>query len=195
MDYYAYLRSDEWHLKRERRALMDGKCVICGKTDGLNVHHLTYERVPNELPSDLVTLCRHHHLEIEKRKRWPGADSFYDLRRMLEEQFCKEYEPRDYSGGGDLDLCSLKVIKATLWPYLKERMGNADWVSGSSNVQIYFRNIRWKIIMDYMKRGFPPHVVQERTRFSSQMIRKVYNKPEIITRTLETYKSKGGFNK
>ena len=190
MDYHAYLKSDEWRQKRDHRALIDGKCVISGRTEGLNVHHLTYKRVPNERQSDLVTLCRHHHLEIEKRKRWAGTESFDDLRRMLEEQFCKEYEPRDYSGGGDMDLCNLNTIKATLWPYLKERMGNADWIGGSSSVQIYFRNRRWVIILDYMERGFPPDIVQKRTRISYQMIRKVYSKPDIIKRELETYKSK-----
>lgn len=74
-DYEQYLRSPEW---RERRSAAlkrsGGKCQDClaerkmrGVASGYlvwpaqEVHHLTYERVGDELPEDLVALCGRHH--------------------------------------------------------------------------------------------------------------------------------------
>ena len=37
------------------------KCSICGETENLNVHHLTYARVGCEKLSDLEVLCRGCH--------------------------------------------------------------------------------------------------------------------------------------
>lgn len=59
--YAAYLQTEEWHALREHiLELYDWKCADCGD-DATEVHHLTYERVFHELPSDLVPLCRWHH--------------------------------------------------------------------------------------------------------------------------------------
>ena len=62
----AYLRSPEW--KTRRRAALEragGRCMDCGTTRNLHVHHLTYKRHGNELARDLRVLCsrchRHRH--------------------------------------------------------------------------------------------------------------------------------------
>jgi hypothetical protein len=75
-EYEEYLRSPTWRLRRAdaiKRA--GGKCEDCraeyrlrGAASGYmmwpaqEVHHLTYERVGNERPEDLVALCERHHL-------------------------------------------------------------------------------------------------------------------------------------
>ena len=35
----------------------------------LHVHHLTYKRLGDELPSDLMVLCETHHKEQHRRQR------------------------------------------------------------------------------------------------------------------------------
>ena len=58
----AYLRSPEWKARR-RDALQraDGRCMDCGTTKNLHVHHLTYKRHGNELARDLRVLCSRCH--------------------------------------------------------------------------------------------------------------------------------------
>lgn len=70
--YYEYLQSEEWHnkrisvLERDRHA-----CVLSGRRDKLQIHHLTYDRVGCEELSDLVTLNKTVHYAIhDKDKYW-----------------------------------------------------------------------------------------------------------------------------
>jgi len=69
-DYSAYLRSGAW---RERKADYwasdQPQDCICGKTDGLQLHHLTYERVGDEPPTDLTPLCPNCHAMIHTLER------------------------------------------------------------------------------------------------------------------------------
>ncbi len=63
--YEQHLRSDKWReicrlVKRRDR----GICQECLESVGEHVHHLTYERMGDELLSDLVLLCRGCHEEI-----------------------------------------------------------------------------------------------------------------------------------
>lgn len=65
--YYneVYLKSDEWRRKRNHIISRDsGKCVICDKTNNLNVHHITYNHVYNEPSEHLLTVCRDCHENI-----------------------------------------------------------------------------------------------------------------------------------
>src|SRR3954469_18543490 len=56
--YNGYLRSAEWKMRREGILLRSqGRCEKCARRMPIQVHHLTYERVGNELPEDLAALC------------------------------------------------------------------------------------------------------------------------------------------
>lgn len=56
--YSAYLRSPEWAKRRDEAiARVGGRCQGCSSTDRLEAHHLTYERVGHERPTDLMVLC------------------------------------------------------------------------------------------------------------------------------------------
>ena len=56
--YDEYLATDEWHQKRERVLRRDKYlCQGCLERQAAHVHHLTYERLFNELLCDLVSLC------------------------------------------------------------------------------------------------------------------------------------------
>lgn len=71
--YEEYLESAHWQRVREERVeAVDRMCERCGEGAkrrgdrwvGLHVHHLNYERVGRELPTDLRVLCIHCH-EVE----------------------------------------------------------------------------------------------------------------------------------
>ncbi len=68
-DYHAYIRSETWREKRReviRRAR--GICERCGRWPVINVHHLTYARLGNELPEDLLGVCSRCHREFHGGK-------------------------------------------------------------------------------------------------------------------------------
>lgn len=71
-DYHEYLRSPAWARLR-RQVLMRCGCVCqgCGAKPAVEVHHLTYERIGEEMLFDLVALCRecHDRLHPEKSPR------------------------------------------------------------------------------------------------------------------------------
>ena len=74
-EYQAYIQSDAWKEKR-RKALIrsGGKCCLCGARHDLHVHHNTYDRLGDELETDLAVLCKechkafHRHRKIRKKK-------------------------------------------------------------------------------------------------------------------------------
>lgn len=60
--YRAYLQTPEWKKRRNRalkRALYH--CARCGAKRGLQVHHVTYERLECEADEDLEVLCADCH--------------------------------------------------------------------------------------------------------------------------------------
>ncbi len=65
--YKDYLMSDIWKSKREWFLDTYGrKCIRCGETTSLNVHHLTYKNVGNERSEDLICLCKNCHNKEHK---------------------------------------------------------------------------------------------------------------------------------
>ena len=75
--YGAYLRSPEWAAFRERYFQKHSrKCFVCGTDKEIQLHHKSYRSVGHERPSDVVQLCRPHHIEVhaliraKKAKLW-----------------------------------------------------------------------------------------------------------------------------
>jgi len=70
----GYLFSPEWQRTRENALLAAGhecqKCGARGRGVTLDVHHLTYERLGDELPADLIVLCRGCH----QTEHYEGSD-------------------------------------------------------------------------------------------------------------------------
>jgi hypothetical protein len=63
--YPEYLRSRHWQRKRLEYAGSDRpQDCICGETEGLQLHHTTYERVGDEALTDLTPLCPACHAMI-----------------------------------------------------------------------------------------------------------------------------------
>ena len=72
--YEWYRGSPSWHERREwifKRAAYI--CEKCRKRPATEVHHLTYKRIFNEDPADLIALCRPRHAEIHWRQ--PANDN------------------------------------------------------------------------------------------------------------------------
>ena len=72
IDYFSYLQSKKWKQKiAEAKARFKYQCVSCNRTANetiLEGHHLTYERFGNELPEDIVILCRSCHRKVHSNK-------------------------------------------------------------------------------------------------------------------------------
>jgi 5-methylcytosine-specific restriction endonuclease McrA len=75
MSYKDYLRTPEWRQARAAAILRAGECCSLDvtHTQGLEVHHRTYERLGEELAADLTVLCqschRLHHKEHGRPRR------------------------------------------------------------------------------------------------------------------------------
>lgn len=64
-EYENYLKSCTWAAIRKRRFETDDyKCVVCGKSHNLNVHHIKYGSWGHESNNDLITLCENCHRKI-----------------------------------------------------------------------------------------------------------------------------------
>lgn len=73
-----YLNSQTWKAKRELVLARDGyKCVCCDSTASLNIHHIRYDKVPNEPISDLVSLCRSCHIQLHEDLGYPQTYETY----------------------------------------------------------------------------------------------------------------------
>mgnify|MGYP001560286122 CR=1 FL=1 len=59
--YCMYLVSLRWKVRRQQRLMRDQwRCQDCGAR-ATEVHHLTYDRLFEELLNDLLSLCRRCH--------------------------------------------------------------------------------------------------------------------------------------
>lgn len=102
-EYSDYLESDEWKARRDYRLKKDGyRCAICGTGKNLQVHHITYERVKNELIDDLVTVCESCHngihsndLILEKRNRKRREQVLQDKAFKRASESIKDLNPTD----------------------------------------------------------------------------------------------------
>lgn len=68
VDYYAYIRSDAWRQVKIRylKSELPNHCYVCHApwSNALQFHHRSYERLGNELLSDIVPVCQRCHLLI-----------------------------------------------------------------------------------------------------------------------------------
>ena len=61
-EYQEYIKSQEWQEVRQKIFKRDNfRCVKCGASKNLQVHHITYENLGEEKYADLVTLCNDCH--------------------------------------------------------------------------------------------------------------------------------------
>jgi hypothetical protein len=62
LPYSEYLNTPHWRKVRDSILERDaGKCKLCNSDQQLHVHHRTYQRLGEEIPEDLITLCASCH--------------------------------------------------------------------------------------------------------------------------------------
>lgn len=67
--YSDYLLSDKWVEFKRRIALDRGKkCEVCKKVPWFSLHHKTYARLFNELPTDVLLVCKDCHVLLHQDK-------------------------------------------------------------------------------------------------------------------------------
>lgn len=67
--YENYIHSSKWRRRRARALMLGGyRCAKCGTRNKLQVHHLSYAHLGNELDSELMVLCRGCHQKVHGRK-------------------------------------------------------------------------------------------------------------------------------
>jgi len=70
LPYQEYLRSDHWQTVRKAALkTADYRCQLCNTSTTLNVHHRTYERRGEEVPSDVIALCAECHKHFHEKMR------------------------------------------------------------------------------------------------------------------------------
>lgn len=68
--YKSYLKSKDWRIKRHKflkSSCYRKRCELCGSSDEIckiHIHHLTYERIGDELLLDLVAVCEICHILV-----------------------------------------------------------------------------------------------------------------------------------
>jgi len=68
--YKNYINSPEWYDKRQ--LILDrcnNKCEVCHNKKVIHIHHITYERLGNELLEDLQGLCLECHQKLHPDKK------------------------------------------------------------------------------------------------------------------------------
>jgi hypothetical protein len=71
VDYYQYLCSREWVLKKAQvRERAGGICERCEKAPLKDTHHLSYRNLGNEPLEELLGVCRPCHAYLSGKSDW-----------------------------------------------------------------------------------------------------------------------------
>jgi len=104
--YEEYLKSEPWIFFSN--AIRKDRCWCCGTRESLQVHHKTYERLGEELPCDVVTVCgRCHKLIHETAKNGtPLCESHKIVARKFNGQNPKQCGRGNRRCKNWMDLCN-----------------------------------------------------------------------------------------
>lgn len=210
MNYEDYINfSDSWRRKRNECLMRDNfTCVKCGSKRNLEAHHLNYTRIGHEnVNTDLITLCHSCHQKLENEKKKKDKEDFERIEQIIEsnnqllektrrqrkrdlfiiDEFIKIVETDDYSniGKGKKDYCNRDIVKADFEEFLKKRGIDHLNIGYCTRVIDYFRDKRYRIINDFIEKGYPPYEIKKRTNFSWKMINKAYYHPDIVKSILK----------
>lgn len=189
--YSAYLQSPEWQKKRTERLKIDNfKCAVCGRPMDLQVHHLNYDNVGHEnVYTDLITLCKFCHTDIENEKKAYKARQGYATnwtnQRRLELMFCKAIQHKDLSSGGNLNLTNKDVIRKA-WREWTIINGIHFREVRVTTVIDYFRNKRIRLILAMSAAGASPDEIMARG-ISYNMVHKYYNNPKLANTVMARF--------
>ena len=111
-EYEEYIKSSEWQETRQRILKRDAfRCVLCGTTKNLHVHHITYENLGEEKDADLVTLCDYCHKRLHESDI-PNFPFRCLIRAIEVAELMSVSENEDYKAIGRAVLPTLNEAKA-----------------------------------------------------------------------------------
>ena len=61
----TYYKTDQWRKIRTLMLEWYPKCQMCGSKDKLQIHHKHYWTFRDEMPWDLIVLCKKCHEKVE----------------------------------------------------------------------------------------------------------------------------------
>jgi len=102
------------------------KCVLCGNNKKLETHHILGRNIENaNHPSNLVTLCRKCHIEVETedRKVWKTPEPKYSNNQIMtkKDQIIKEYNKTKLVHPSLSEIASVVgVFKSYVWKVINE---------------------------------------------------------------------------
>lgn len=83
-----YLKSVEWYKLKQLKLKETDCCVVCGSSQNLELHHITYQRLGNEILTDLAIVCRSCHQTIHDKLGY-SRETIYpvyqDLSKIIKE--------------------------------------------------------------------------------------------------------------
>ena len=94
------------------------------------------------------------------------------------EEFVEYALPRDYANNGDLNLTNFDVIRETYETFFAKYNYAPNTYYSLLDTQVFFRNRRYEVILDYMNRNFPIEITLKMTKISPKMVRDIYNNKE-----------------
>src|SRR5438128_1554513 len=78
-----YLRSEHWKQFRVLILARDPICRICEKRKSADPHHLSYDRLHNELEDDVIGICRTCHNYIHAHKELCRINNLHKLKDLI----------------------------------------------------------------------------------------------------------------
>lgn len=87
--YAQYLGTIHWKVMKNKKDDETGgrRCLCCGTSRNVDLHHISYERLGNEALSDLAWLCRRCHEQTHQYNfdwsGWPEEGGITNAARMI----------------------------------------------------------------------------------------------------------------
>jgi len=122
--YDNYLKTRHWKQLRKQLVPKDHKCTVCGKSNkAIHLHHITYERVGHELPTDLIPLCEKCHNYIHNKGY---ADGFTGTKQEI--IYLRQQMGITYTENRNTSTHKCESCQGCIWYYkrlLKKRNGKS----------------------------------------------------------------------
>ena len=193
--YEIYLESEEWRQKRIKVFERDNyKCVHCGSTSNLSVHHLTYANLYHEELHDLVTVCDACHSafhDLAKRAEYCTATYYLPEPVDFKAEYEKEKKERaeanaeivqrfkneclqlDYCKNGPLDLTDFSTMNKVLEKLRKET--SLEYLSvNKKDLQRWVICRRMEFFERCLEKGLSLEKMINATKFSESYLAKNY---------------------
>lgn len=208
--YEAYLQTEKFDRIRQAVFERDNfKCVVCGSTDAMQAHHLTYHNIYDEQTEDLITLCRTcHSIYHAVDKRREVIEEFYRAERIREQEeraneieekkqaYIKERDERIALSNAitseikaeylSRDYCKNGDLDMMAWDVLNSIIkrkcnehGLDYWIGDKCALQRYFLYQRCEFLLKCINKKLSLYKVESCTKFTPGWLAKWYRRDKL----------------